>query len=240
MKASELKRRPPNQFSREQPFVVAIVGGSGSGKSWLADRLARALAPRVVRVSLDDFYRDRSHLSMARRARLNFDHPRAIDWPLVARVLSALCRRQRAHVPRYDFATHARLADKKVLDPKPVILVDGLWLLRRPSIRKLFAFRLFLHCPSTVRFSRRLARDLRSRGRTRASVLHQFRQTVEPMHRRFVEPQIRYADLVLRRPCTTVRVENLARQLWRLAEVSSAGRRGNLVANLRPELYSDK
>src|ERR1700759_826216 len=124
--------------SKPAPLLVAIVGGSASGKTWLADQLQGLLGKTAARLSLDYFYRDRSHLSPARRARINFDHPRAIDWKSVERVLKD-CRANRiTQVPSYDFATHSRRARTHTLRPKPVILMDGLWLLRRPSLRKLF------------------------------------------------------------------------------------------------------
>ena len=192
-------------------MLVAIVGGSGSGKSWLADKLADALAPEAARLSLDDFYRDRSHLSPARRARLNFDHPRSIDWPVLEAVLRK-CSRGGAMLllPCYDFKTHCRRSERRILRPKPIILVDGLWLLIRPSIRSFFAFKIFLDCSARTRFRRRLARDRRERGRTKASVKEQFRQTVEPMHRRYVAPQAKYADVVWRGDCAQPHVRRVA------------------------------
>jgi uridine kinase len=179
------------------PLLVAIVGGSGAGKSWLGDGLQRALAPNAGRLSLDDFYRDRSHLSPARRARINFDHPNAIDWPAFRRVLRSLRAGRPAKAPLYDFQTHCRLAGSRTIPPKPIILVDGLWLLRSPEMRHLFAFCIFVQSPARTRLRRRLCRDVLTRGRTHASIAAQFRSTVEPMHLRFVEPQASHADIVL-------------------------------------------
>jgi uridine kinase len=176
---------------------VAIVGGSGSGKTYLARRLQQSLGENAIHLALDDFYLDRSHLTPGRRARLNFDHPRAIDWPLFEKVLRALRRGRGAMVPEYDFATHSRRGARRRLEPCQVVLVDGLWLLRRPSVRRLFSLAVFLDCPAEVRLSRRLERDMASRGRTRKSVIEQFRSTVEPMHRAYVEPQRRYAHIIL-------------------------------------------
>ena len=207
-------RRP---VLRGPPFLVGIAGGSGSGKSWLAERLMRALSPVAVRLSLDDFYRDRSHLSMARRARLNFDNPGAIDWPEVERVLQGLLGGRRTRLVSYDFKTHSRLPSSKTLKPKRVILLDGLWPFRRPAIRALFKLRVFLDCSKSIRFRRRLARDRRTRGRTRASVLRQFQATVEPMHQRFVEPQRRYADIILSGTCAMPEVRALAERIQRVA-----------------------
>jgi uridine kinase len=182
---------------RKPALLVAIVGGSGAGKTWLAERLRVALGRQAARLSLDDFYRDRSHLPPARRARVNFDDPRAIDWAAVERVLRDLRVGRPASVPAYDFATHCRLPRARTLPTKPVVLMDGLWLLQRRQVRRLFALAIFIKCPARLRLGRRLARDVRERGRTRASVLRQFRETVEPMHRRFVAPQARWADVVL-------------------------------------------
>lgn len=178
---------------------MAIAGGSGAGKTFLAERLAASLGVQTVRLAMDNFYRDRSRLSQSRRARINFDHPRAIDWDTLEGVLRRLRDGRPARVPGYDFCTHCRKRAQQLLPPKPVVLVDGLWALRRARLRQLFDLRVFVACPASVRLRRRLARDLLTRGRTRASVLSQFRLTVEPMHRRFVEPQLKWADIVLRK-----------------------------------------
>jgi uridine kinase len=208
------------RIQRRRTIVVGIVGGSGSGKSWLADKLMRALAPNAVRLSLDDYYRDRSHLSLLRRARLNFDHPSAIDWHELERVVRALLRARPTHIVSYDFKTHSRLPSSKTLKPKRVVLLDGLWLFRRPAIRALLNLRVFLDCSKSIRFRRRLARDVRARGRTQASVQKQFQATVEPMHQRFVEPQRRYADLILPGTCAMSEVRALAARIKRVVRAS--------------------
>jgi uridine kinase len=195
----EIARRPSFRAPppTNPPVVVGIVGGSGSGKTWLAEKLAAGLPTLVARFSLDDFYRDRSHLPAGRRANLNFDHPLSIDWPAFRRALTAASRGRPARVPRYDFKTHCRVAGWQSVAPKPIILVDGLWLWRSPALRRLFTWRIFLDCPPRVRLRRRLVRDRRLRGRTPASVREQFRKTVEPMHRKFVMSQQRWADVIL-------------------------------------------
>jgi len=188
--------------SGKGPYLIAIVGGSGSGKSWLAEKLRNAFAPHASRLSLDDFYQDRSHLSASRRAKLNFDHPRAIDWLSLENALKHLSAGRLARVPEYDFATHCRRARWQELHPKRLIIIDGLWLLRRASLRKLFALTIYLDCPTRLRLQRRLARDLCWRGRTGSSVREQFWRTVEPMHARHVAPQARWADIILHKSCT--------------------------------------
>jgi len=194
-------------------LLVAIAGGSGSGKTWLADRLEKALAPNAARLSLDDFYRDRSHLSPARRARINFDSPRAIDWRAVEKVVRALARGRSARVPRYDFKTHSRQTGPRCVPARPILLMEGLWLLRRRSLRSLFQWRIFIDCPTRTRLRRRLRRDQTTRGRTEASIRAQFRTTVEPMHRLYVAPQSRYAHLVIAKTCSPQQAQRLAQQI---------------------------
>jgi uridine kinase len=195
------------------PLLVAIVGGSGSGKSWLAEQLAGALEGLAVRLCLDDFYRDQSHVPELERGAINFDHPDAIDWPALEAVLTDLSNGRPAQLPCYDFKTHCRGRSTTVLQPKPVVLVEGLWLLHRPTLRALFDLKLFIDCPSATRLRRRVDRDIATRGRTRASVEKQFAATVEPMHREFVTPQKRYADVVLPYDLTDHDARELARRL---------------------------
>src|ERR1051325_5172878 len=159
------------------PKLIAIVGGSGAGKTWLAEWLEREFAPDAVRLTLDDFYRDFSHVSSSQRPRINFDDPAAIDWLLVESVLRECRIGRAASVPNYDFVTHTRLHNKKALSPKSSVFVDGLWLLWRPSVRSLFDLRIFIEAPEELRWRRRLARDVMERGRTPDSVREQFHHT---------------------------------------------------------------
>lgn len=198
------------------PVLVAITGGSGSGKSWLAGKLAAVLAPNAARVSLDDFYRDRSHLPSGRRARINFDHPRTIDWAAFQKALGSLQKSRSTKIPCYDFATHSRLRRTRLLQPKPIVLVEGLWLLRRPALRRMFAFSIYLHCPDRVRLRRRLKRDRSSRGRSAESIRQQFQQMVAPMHRRFVVPQAARAHLVFKSAPTAQEIRCVANRLREL------------------------
>ena len=183
-----------------QPKLIAIVGGSGAGKTWLAERLERELSPDASRISLDNFYHDFSNVAAAHRQHINFDDPSAIDW---LRMESALrdCRAGRSiSAPQYDFVTHTRRSHRDAIQPKRFVLVEGLWLLWRPSIRALFDLRIYLDCPAHIRWRQRLARDVIERGRTADSVREQFWNTVAPMHERFVAPQTRWADIVLQQP----------------------------------------
>jgi uridine kinase len=183
--------------SVQPPLFVAIVGGSASGKTWLSEKLAARLGGKVTRLSLDSFYRDRSHLPPGIRARLNFDHPRSIDWTEFKHVLRDFCEGCATRVPVYDFKTHSRLGYARMSKARPICLIDGLWLLLRPSIRAFFTLRIFLECPIQSRLRRRVRRDRHMRGRSNKSVHAQFWNTVEPMHKTYVLPQRKWADLVL-------------------------------------------
>src|SRR4051812_16342269 len=182
------------------PRFVAIVGGSGSGKSWLGCRLAQYFGTQAARVSLDDFYRDRSTVPEKRRESINFDHPKAIDWAAFQKWIVTARAGRPASIPRYDFKTHTRVAGDQSWTPAPLVFIEGLWLLWRAGVRRLFDLSIFVDCPAEVRLNRREKRDIAERGRTSASVRPRFRQVVAPMHRLYVAPQTRWADLVLTHP----------------------------------------
>lgn len=184
--------------NENEPKLIAIVGGSGSGKSWLAAELKKRLAPQAALLSLDDFYYDLSKLDPAARDQVNFDHPQTIDWPLFESVLDDCLMGRATGIPQYDFTTHTRLPEIKFFQPAPLVLVDGLWLLQSPKLRGWFDLKIFVDCPEPLRMKRRLVRDVTGRGRTPASVREQFQATVAPMHDRYVEPQKQFADITLR------------------------------------------
>ncbi len=209
---------PPAMPTAPPPLLVAIVGGSASGKSSLARELVGALGSNVAAaLPLDRFYRDLRHLSPARRARVNFDHPDRIDWPVLGATLDTLLLGRAAPLPVYDFSTHSRASDVDTQSPVPILLLDGLWLLRRAEIRRRCALCIFVACPSAERFRRRLLRDVRERGRNPAEIRRRWRTFVEPGFRRFVAPQTAHADLILRSPVSPRAVARLADYLGRLA-----------------------
>jgi uridine kinase len=204
------------------PKLIAIVGGSGAGKTWLARRLELQLQPAVARLSLDDFYLDRSSVSERQRDSLNYDHPRAIDWARLEKTLQTCRAGKTASVPRYDFTTHTRKPDDDLFTPTPVVMVDGLWLLVQSRIRELFDFTIFIDCPEPLRRQRRLERDVIERGRKSMHVLTQFAETVVPMHERFVAPQAATADIVLRHSPEPAEIENLAETIRALMSEDEA------------------
>ena len=204
-------------MSEDHPVqLVAITGGSGSGKTWLADRLHLLLGKKTGRLSQDSFYRDWSYLPHAARNRVNFDHPNALDWAHFADALLTLRRGRACLLPVYEFGTHRRRPEGELLQPRRLMIVDGLWLLHQPEVRRHFDLSVFLHCDEDERLRRRVARDTVERGRTEASVVEQFRETVAPMHRQFVSPQAAHADLVLHHPCRELEVLRLQERLSQL------------------------
>ncbi len=180
-----------------RPRVVAVGGGSGAGKTTLVSALAEALGGRTAVVSHDWYYLDRSHLPAGRRERVNYDHPRALDTALLVTHLRELKAGRAVEPPTYDFRGHRRSAKRRRIAAKSVIIVEGILVLQDARVRSLVDVAVFVDCPTRTRLARRLQRDAVQRGRTRESVLQQWRQTVMPMHRRFVEPSRRHADLVV-------------------------------------------
>ncbi len=191
------------------PRLVAITGGSGAGKSRLAALLKRAFGKEALVISLDDFYRDRSHLSSSRRNAINFDHPNAIDWKEVRRVLTACQNGEAVTLPSYDFVTHTRRPRRTTLSPKPLIIFEGLWLLRARWLRNTFDLGIYVDCSESLRRKRRLRRDCMKRGRIRESVEQQFLECVSPMHNVHVAPQRGYADVLVLSPWSKSQLENL-------------------------------
>jgi uridine kinase len=202
------------------PILIGVVGGSGAGKSWLADKLQNAIGPQAGRLSLDDFYLDRSHLSSARRTRINFDHPRAVDWVVFERALLALRNGKSAKVPCYDFSTHSCARHAKMTKSSPLIIIDGLWLFRPLRIRSLFDLKVFMDCSARTRLRRRIKRDTAARGRTSVSVSRQFWETVEPMHRKFVQGQANRADVVITEACPETEINALIASVKRILRES--------------------
>jgi uridine kinase len=182
------------------PVHVAVVGGSGSGKTWLAEKLAAALAPRAARLSLDDFYFDLSMLPVAERERVNFDDPAAIDWEKFRASIGAMRASENLELPVYDFATHTRKSLPRNFLPPSLVVWDGLWLLHHDWLCKIFALTIFVDCAADERFRRRSERDVRERGRSFESVRCQFFEHVQPMHEKFVEPQRQKAQQIVVSP----------------------------------------
>ncbi|MGH9740045.1 MAG: uridine kinase [Candidatus Acidiferrales bacterium] len=179
-------------------FTVGIGGGSGSGKSILAQRLLSAFTPRsVCLLDLDSYYLDRTHLSQTEKMLLNYDEPQAIDHELLLRHLTGLIRGEAVRKPIYCFETHARKLETTTLGPAEVILVEGIFAFWSPTVRQLLDCKIYLDADADIRFIRRAKRDVVERGRTMESVIDQYLTTVRPMHETYVEPTRLHADVAL-------------------------------------------
>lgn len=180
-----------------RPLVIAVAGGSGSGKTTVARAIDEAVHRESVLIEQDAYYKDLAHLSLEERKQVNFDHPDAFDTELLVAQLRLLLSGQPIDRPTYDYPGHTRAAATVHVVPKDVILVDGILLLADARLRPLFDIKVFVDVADDVRFIRRLQRDVVERGRTMDSVIAQYLTTVRPMHLEFVEPSKRYADIIL-------------------------------------------
>ena len=179
-------------------LVIGVAGGTGSGKTTVADEIVRRVGPnRIVSVHQDRYYRDLSHIDPGQRTQHNFDHPDAIEEELLVEHLGLLTSGQPAPLPVYDFANHVRTTAVDMVEPRSVVLLEGILILAVAAIRELIDVKLFVDTDPDIRFIRRLNRDLAERGRTVQSVVDQWRGTVRPMHLEFVEPSKRFADLII-------------------------------------------
>jgi uridine kinase len=182
-----------------RPVILGIAGGTGSGKT----SLARAIYDRVGRdkiewISHDSYYRGFEGLTPEERHHINFDHPDSLETELLARHIDVICKGSAIEVPVYDFAEYARKSDETHhVEPRKVIIVEGILVLAEPELRKRIDIKLFVDTPPDIRFLRRLMRDIKTRGRAVESVIEQYLATVRPMHEEFVEPSKRHADLII-------------------------------------------
>ncbi|MGC6487631.1 MAG: uridine kinase [Planctomycetota bacterium] len=183
---------------RQRPFLLGISGGSGSGKTSLTRALQDALGAEGCSVlDHDSYYRDLSDRPLSARERVNFDHPDSLDNDLLAHHLGALQSGRPVERPVYDFATHTRTRQTKRVEARPLVICEGILVLAVPALRRRLDLSVFVDAPADIRALRRVQRDVGERGRTVASVVQQYCETVRPMHAQFVEPAKRVADLVL-------------------------------------------
>jgi uridine kinase len=184
--------------NRIAPLVIGIAGGSGSGKTTIACLIVERIGlDHIALITHDAYYKDLSALAPDERALVNFDHPDSLDTDLMVQHMLQLKQGLPVDVPIYDFKTHTRTAQILKIEPKPVILVEGILIFAEPELRSLFDIKIFVDTDPDLRFIRRLQRDIEERGRTSASVIAQYLNTVRPMHLEFVEPSKRYADVIV-------------------------------------------
>ncbi|MEC7522872.1 MAG: uridine kinase [Myxococcota bacterium] len=179
-------------------YVVGVAGGTGSGKTTVAETIVASLAPEnVAIIQHDHYYRDRPDLTYEQRCELNFDHPESLETDLLVSHLEKLKKGEAVDTPVYDFKTHRRAEETRRIEPREVIVVEGILVFVERRLRQQLDLKLFVDTPSDIRVFRRIRRDIEKRGRTFESVREQYYATVRPMHLQFVEPSKSYADLII-------------------------------------------
>lgn len=186
---------PPSSTS---PFIIGVAGGSGSGKSTVSQQVLSSFGGDMVSVVMqDDYYRDQSDLSPEVRRQQNYDHPDAFDWPLLVQHVQSLRSGNTIAMPVYDFTIDNRSDQTIAVKPAPVIVIEGLFALYDAELRAQMSLKIFVDTASDVRFIRRMQRDIQERGRSVESIVGQYLETVRPMHKQFIEPTKRHADVIL-------------------------------------------
>ena len=183
-----------------KPLIIGIAGGTGSGKSTFARKVADALdAASVAFIDMDAYYHNYTTLSLDERRRINWDHPNSVDWDLFQSHLTALAAGRGIAKPQYDFVQHLRRRDTVAVPPSEVVVLDGILLFTDARIRELCDMKVFVDAESDIRLIRRMRRDIVERGRPLEEIIDQYLTTVQPMHLEFVEPSKRYADVIVPR-----------------------------------------
>ncbi len=178
--------------------IILVGGGTASGKTYVIHKVVEQLgADRVTHFSIDDYYKDLSSLSMEERKKQNFDHPKAFDWKLMKEQLTALKNGETVEKPIYDYVNHNRSKETKVVEPKDLIIVEGIMALVNKEIRELGDLKIFINASRERRLLRRMERDTNERGRSYESIVNQYFSTVQPMYEEIIGPSEYYADLII-------------------------------------------
>jgi len=181
----------------KKPFFIGIVGGTGAGKSTFIKNLRKKLPNKILVVSYDRYYKDQSKKTMAERKKTNYDHPASLDTNLLIKDLKKLRRGEVVDLPIYDYVLHNRLKKTDHVRPKAIIIVDGIFNFHFPALRKIFDLKIFIDIDADIRFGRRIQRDIKKRGRSFIFAHNQYLEFVRPMHKKFVEPTKKYADIII-------------------------------------------
>ena len=181
----------------EKILVIGIAGGTGSGKTTLMKRLVEQFGDVVSVLSHDNYYRRLDHLALEQRQKVNYDEPQALETELMSQHLQQLREGKAIDCPVYDFAQHNRSGDTVHIEPRQVIIVEGILIFENEQLRNLMDIRIFVDTDADIRLCRRIKRDVNKRGRSMESVIEQYQTTVKPMHEKYVEPSKRYAHIVV-------------------------------------------
>jgi len=204
---------------KRKPLIIGVAGGTASGKTTIANAIMESINhPQMVVIQHDAYYKDVSRLPLAERARINFDHPDALETDLMVRHLRQLIAGRSIEMPVYDFSTHTRLKKGIIKKPAKVIILEGILIFCEQALRELMDVKIFVDTDSDLRFIRRLKRDIQDRQRSLESVIGQYLGTVRPMHIAFVEPSRKYADIIIpegHNPVSTALVVTMIRQRLR-------------------------
>jgi uridine kinase len=179
-------------------LIIGIAGGTGSGKTTIADYILKTVGPeKIAFLPHDAYYRELHGLSQKERAEFNFDHPSSLETELLIEHIKQLMTGQSIELPKYDFKNHTRLPETIRVNPQQILVIEGILIFAEPELRKLFDLLIYVDTDADIRFIRRLRRDIEERGRTTESVIRQYLKTVRPMHLEFVEPSKRYASVII-------------------------------------------
>jgi uridine kinase len=181
-----------------RPIFIGITGGTGSGKSTIAREIYKKFGQQcIAMIEQDSYYKDQSHLSFEDRIKTNYDHPDAFDTSLIIRHLNMLLSGQAIEKPIYDFEVHNRKQETIRVEPRDIVILEGILILQEPELRDLLDIKIYVDTDADVRIIRRLIRDINERGRTVDSVINQYLNVVRPMHMQFTEPTKRHADIII-------------------------------------------
>ena len=179
-------------------IIIGIAGGTGSGKTTVVRKIVNSLAPgEVVLLPQDSYYKDSSHVPADLRQQINFDHPDAFDWPLLLQHIQMLKEGKSIEQPVYHYQTSSRLAETIHVEPRPVIIIEGILALCDPGLRNMMDLKIFVDADPDERLIRVIQRDVVERGRTAEAVMERYTRVLKPMHQQFIEPTKRYADLII-------------------------------------------
>ncbi len=181
-----------------RPILIGICGGTGSGKSTVAKSIFESLPEKNISIiEQDAYYRDQSHLSLEERVKTNYDHPLAFDTELLVQHMATLLEGKSIQKPNYNFSKHTREEFFTTVEPKDIIILEGIMILEEKALRDLMDIKIFVDTDADVRIIRRIVRDIQERGRTLDSVINQYLHTVKPAHEQFIEPTKKFADLII-------------------------------------------